>query len=160
MTQAVSPAEHKQKLLKDLDESFNELLKAIEGLSEDQMKQVWYGTWGVREILVHCAAWNRERIGAFARVAQGVRPTPEGVDYNDTDSWNSRFVEEKGDVSPQQALDELKAVYDVYRAAAAALPDARYEPGRIIDRLLHANAIDHYREHAEAIREWRQKAGL
>jgi hypothetical protein len=43
----------KERLLREADEAFVELRRAIDGLTDDEMRQAWLGSWGVREILIH-----------------------------------------------------------------------------------------------------------
>jgi len=60
----------KATLLQDADLAFTELHGAIEGLSDEQMRRVWLGSWGVREILIHISGWHDEMIPALARVGR------------------------------------------------------------------------------------------
>jgi len=53
----------------------------------------------------------------------------------------------------------LRASKEAFAAAARLVPDDRFEEGRAAYRILHNAGIDHYREHAPAIREWRQREG-
>lgn len=61
----------KSALLQDADQAFTELRGAIEGLSDDEMRRVWLGSWGVREILIHISGWHDELIPALGRIGQG-----------------------------------------------------------------------------------------
>src|SRR2546422_3823925 len=78
-------------LLKQVDVGFDDLLASVDGLSDEQMTLVWFGDWGVRDILAHIAGWHREMSGTFERIARGERPVPEGVDYSAADAFNARF---------------------------------------------------------------------
>ena len=48
----------KAALVRDADDAFAELEQALAGLNEESMGQVWLGTWGVREILIHVTGWH------------------------------------------------------------------------------------------------------
>ena len=50
----------KATMLRDADLAFGELRGAIDGLSDEDMRRVWLGTWGVREILIHISGWHDE----------------------------------------------------------------------------------------------------
>ena len=63
----------KSTLLHDTDQAFTELRGAIEGLSDEEMRRVWLGSWGVREILIHISGWHDELIPALGRIGQGQR---------------------------------------------------------------------------------------
>ena len=147
---------NKEDLLKRLDDGYAAFRETFAGLSDVQMTQTWLGDWCVRDILAHIAGWHREMSGGLERMARGERPTPEGVDYSDPDPWNERYAAEKRSLSPAEMVADLDASLATFRAAAAALPEDRFEPGRTVDRLMHINGIDHYIEHGDQIKQWRQ----
>jgi hypothetical protein len=146
-------------LIKELETSFAELQQAMEGLSHAQLLEQWFGEWSVYDICSHIVGWHHEMDEALERISRGERPTPEGVDYSDSDACNARFVETWQQSSGQAVMEELVASKDLFVAAARTVPDEKFEEGRAADRIMHASAIDHYREHAAAIREWREKQG-
>ena len=150
----------KDALLREMDAGFAGLLDAVDGLSEEQMTRVWYGDWSVRDILAHVAGWHREEIAMLERMARGERPVPESADYTDDDAWNARFVAKWRAASAGEVLAELKAIKEAYVAAAARLPEERFEEGRTARRLVQQGCIEHYREHADEIREWREREGI
>ena len=121
------------------------------------MRQVWLGTWGVREILIHISGWHREMIPALARVARGEPAYPAGT-YDDFDAWNARFVDRKTGVKTADVLAELDASHQAFMAAAAALPDAQLAPGGAARDSFEGAGAGHYREHAAQILDWRRKA--
>ena len=150
----------RDELLTTLDAEFAELLASFEGLSDEAMTRVWFGDWGVKDILAHVAGWQREMAQALERMARGERPVAEGVDYSDPDPWNARFAGAQRLSPLAEVVEELVASKEAFVAAARQLPEDRFEEGRAAHRILHASAIDHYREHAPAIREWRQREGI
>jgi hypothetical protein len=149
----------KQKLLRDADEAFGELREAISGLDEPRISQVWLGTWGVREILIHVSGWHREMIPAFGRVGRHETPLPPGVSYDDYDAWNARFVETWRDAKLGDVLAELDAAHRDYVAAAAALSEEHFAAGSPARELFEGAGAPHYREHAAQIRQWREGTG-
>lgn len=150
----------KAELLAELEQEFGNLMKAIEGLSYEQMIKPWFGSWSVRDILAHIIGWHHEMDGVLQRIARGERPVPEGVDYSDPDSWNSRFALTWGAASPAAVVAELKASKELFVSAAQQVPEERFEDGKAAFRIMHATAIDHYKEHYPAILEWRKKEGI
>lgn len=149
-------------LLKTLDDEFAGFLDTIDGLSDEQMTNVWYGEWSVRDILAHIVGWHREEVAMLERMASGERPWAEGSGhpYNEGDAWNARFVEKWHTASPATILEELKASEGAYIAAARLLPEERFREGRTTHRLLQEGGIDHYRDHAAQIRDWRKREGI
>jgi hypothetical protein len=147
---------YKQDVLKELDEGFATFRQGLAGLTDEQMMTVWLDQWNTRDLLAHVAGWHREMGGALERVGRGERPTPEGVDYSDGDAWNAKFAAAKKNASPAEVLAELDDSFRAYRAAAANIPEDRFEQGRAVDRIVHTSGINHYVEHSEQIREWRK----
>ena len=150
----------KDALLREMDAGFAGLMDAVNGLSEEQMTRVWYGDWSVRDIVAHVAGWHREEIAMLERMARGERPVPESVDYTDDDAWNARFAAKWRAASAGDVLAELRASEGAYLAAASRLPEERFEEGRTAQRLVQQGCIEHYREHADEIREWREREGI
>ncbi len=148
----------KQAALKELQSSFDELLAAVKGLDERAMSKVFYGTWGVKDILAHIAGWHHEMTGAMERMARGEKPTPEGVDYSDSDAWNARFAAAMRTQSASTVVADLQQSFANYKRAAAAIADDRYGEGKTVNRLLEGSGYGHYREHLPQIKEFVSKA--
>lgn len=158
------PAADKATTLKRIDEEYEKLRKAIEGLDRPQLEQVWYDKWSVKDIIAHIMGWEREMTEALHRLARGERPTPEGVDYSNFDGWNERFSAAMTHQLPTTVLAEWQQVHMVYRKAAGAVPDDRFgeQDGKLktVNRLLEASSFGHYPEHAAPILEWRKQQGI
>lgn len=148
----------KDKALQEAGEAYGELREAVDGLDEAQSRAAWLGTWGVREILIHIAGWDREIAPAFARIEKGEPPYPAGT-YDDFNAWNARFVEVGKHAGGAEILSDLEACHRGLLAAAAALDDEHFAMGAPARTLLDATGAEHYREHAAQIRQWRSEAG-
>ena len=148
---------YKDELLGELNAGYTAFKEALAGLGDDQMTVVWLGDWSLRDILAHVAGWHREMTGGLERLARGERPTPEGVDYSDSDRWNAGFAAAKKSLSPREMVADLDASFQGFESAATALPEERFEKGRTVDRMLHTSGIDHYIEHGDQIKDWRKR---
>jgi hypothetical protein len=149
----------KTTLLTEAETEFAALKRAVAGLSEPQMRQVWLGTWSVRDIVAHISGWHREMGPALARMQKGERPVPEGVSYEDVDAWNARFAEARKATATAEILGELDASHATFMQAAAEVPDQRYVPGKTAHKIVDLNSRHHYREHRRQIEEWRRRQG-
>ena len=150
----------REKLLAEAEEAYGELREAVAGLDQASMHQVWLGTWGAREILIHISGWHRELLPALGRIGRGEPAYPEGVSYDDFDAWNARFVNAKAGVKAVDAVDELAASHrDFVRAAGALAAEHFLEQGAARELFLGAGP-QHYREHTEQIRGWRERAAI
>ncbi len=151
---------NKEATLQQLDEEYQKLLQAIEGLEEEALSRVWFGDWSTKQVIGHILGWEREMTGALQRLARGERPTVEGVDYSNVDEWNAKFAHATDAIEPRSVLAMWRQVHMTYVRAARAVPDDRYGESKTVNRLLEASSIGHYQEHAGPIREWRQQEGL
>ena len=148
----------KNTAIHDLELGYQEFRGPIERLDEADYSEVWLGEWSVQELLAHMAGWFREMTGAVQRAGRGERPTPEGVDYSNSDEWNAKFAgnAKKG----KAALKDFDAAYADYLAAAKALPENMFgtdpEKGRplIGNRLLQGAGIGHFEEHQGQLDAW------
>ena len=61
----------KAEMLTALEADFENLLKAVDGLTDEQMRKQWYGDWSVREILGHFIGWHHEMDGVLQRISCG-----------------------------------------------------------------------------------------
>ena len=145
----------KATLLREADEAFAELSRAVEGLTDEEMRRVWLGTWGVREILIHISGWHEAMTSALGRIAKGEAPYPVGT-YDDFDAWNARFVQQKTGVKTTDVLAELDASHREFVGAARAVPELHFVPGGAARQPFEGAGAGHYREHAAQILEWRQ----
>lgn len=132
----------------------------LAGLPDAAYREVWLGEWDLNRLLAHMAAWYREFLPAFDRVARGEHYKSPGADYSDADGWNARFAAQAKDGSA--ALTDLDAAFAAYRAAAAALPEGLFgtdsetgepRPGSF---LLSWGGAGHYEEHHPQVRGWLQ----
>ncbi len=147
-------------LLEDLEKSFADLQGAIDGLTHEQLVRTLEGEWSVRDMLGHIIGWHNEMDDALERIARGERPVPEGVDYNDSDAWNARFVETWRNTSPEAVVAELAASKVLFVEAARLVPDEKFEEGRSAYRIITETGTNHYAEHAPVLRAWRKREGI
>jgi hypothetical protein len=150
----------KESTLKLVDEEYEKLREALDGLSADQLSQVWFGTWGVKDIIAHVLGWEHEMTALMQRLTRGERPTPEGVDYSNGDEWNAKFALAMAPIDPPTVLANWRQVHMNFVNAAKAVPDDRYGEGKTVNRVLDASGYGHYRQHAADISEWRKREGL
>ena len=144
----------KDKLLREADEAYAELRQAIEGLSDDEMRQIWLGSWGVRDILIHISGWHEVATPALGHIARD--EAPSSGTYDDFDAWNARFVIQKTGVKTSDVLAELDVSHKNFVEAARAMPDQHFQAGKPARETFENNGPGHYREHAAQIREWRR----
>jgi hypothetical protein len=150
----------KRQLLAEAEAEFQALKRAVAGLDEGQLREVWCGTWSVRDILGHISGWHREMLPAVERLARGEKPHAAGVSYNDVDAWNAKFAGAKQAWTTPDILREFEQAHADFMRAAHTLPEERVVPERTAYKLVDANSRHHYQEHTRDILAWRQRRGI
>jgi hypothetical protein len=145
----------KEELLSEAAGEYKALHEAWQGLNEEQMSEVWLGTWAVRDIAAHIAGWHQEMTPALERLARGERPLKEGVSYDDVDGWNERFAAARRHTAVADVLLEMDKTHESFMKAAAAVPAERLQPGKTAWKIVDGSSAHHYREHGEQVRAWR-----
>lgn len=149
-----------EELLDQLDQALADLRGTVADLTEEQAGQVGLDQWNVKNALAHIAGWHLEAARMFDRMSRGERPAPEGTDYSNPDEWNVRFVEARSGQSLIEALSDLDNTYQELRARVEAMPEDRLAEGKTARRIVMTTGIEHYRDHGDQIRKWRQSQGL
>jgi hypothetical protein len=146
----------REDLLRRAEQEYDGLRASIDGLDEAEMRRVWLGTWGVRDILAHITGWHRETIPALERLGRDEAPYADGA-YDDADAWNARFVAARQGLTGSELVRQLDQSHRDLLRAAAGLGDAHFAEGTVAPGLVDGVAGGHYREHAEQIRQWRRR---
>ena len=150
----------KDELLLAAAREYKAFHEAVHGLNEEQMAEVWLGTWSVKEIVAHMSGWHRELLPVLERIARGERPVPKGVSYDDVDGWNARFAAPAKDTEITDLLLELDRSHEDFMLAADRIPTERFQPGKTAYRTVDGVTAHHYREHADQILAWRASSNV
>jgi hypothetical protein len=151
----------RDELIQRLDAAYEDYRSAIEGLDERQIEAKWLdGKWGVREITAHITGWLGQLSAGLERMGRGERPSPEGEDWSVPDSYNATFAEHAKGKQREQILHELESGMDSFKKAAMTVPEERYVEGKTAHQIFNGAGIEHFKEHADMIREWRSREGV
>jgi hypothetical protein len=150
----------KEQLLNEAAREYRAFHDALKGLNEEQMSEVWLGTWSIKEIVAHMSGWHREMGPALERLARGERPVAEGVSYDDVDAWNAKFSAPAVGAEVADLLLDLDRSHEYFMHMADRVPEERFQPGKTAWKIVDLNSGHHYREHGEQIRAWRESRGV
>lgn len=132
-----------------------DLLKAIEGLTDEQLTDPSLDGWSVKDHLVHLAMWDEIRAGEVARISAGHESAWRMTEDEDA-AFNALGHRLRRDLSVTQARWELDETRERLLSAIAAASE------RGLDRSLYGEAplrSLHEAEHAAWIRRWRAERG-
>lgn len=150
----------KQSVVEDARSAFREFQTSIDGLTDAQLTTPFLDGWSVREVAGHLTGWLEQMTTGFQRMAEGQRPTPEGTDWSDVQTWNTGFAADVKDRNARELVNELDSRVEALVAALQALPDDRFGENKTTNRMADAAAIHHFREHADEITAARQAGKL
>ena len=137
-------------VLRELEESHEQLMRRISRI--DAAHGEWAGAvgdWSVVNVLQHMTGWLDEMSDGIDRMSRGLRPTPEGADYDDADLWNANAVEQAGEQSWDEARAAFDAAYARFHGAVAGFDAGRFGEGKTVNRMIEGAATGHFKEHVE-----------
>lgn len=144
-----------------IDKAWLALRESFAGLSDAQMTQAGVtGGWSVKDILGHVTAWEEEALHHLPHILEGQRPPKYSDLYGGIDAFNALKTEE----NRVRSMAEVLARFDeTHRRLIAYVEDA--PPEQIATetrfrRRIRLDTYSHYPIHTQAIREWRERAGL
>jgi hypothetical protein len=149
--------ERMARLLRRLDEAWAELKASYSGLSDAQLTQAGVtGDWSVRDVLAHVTTWEEEALKYLPWILDGRRP-PRYVSYGGIDAFNELRTEQKRRLSLADVRKQLDDTHQRLIEFVTTVPADQLGSHTRFRRRLHLDTYGHYREHAEAIRRWRNE---
>jgi Mycothiol maleylpyruvate isomerase N-terminal domain len=153
----MSPTARRQRLLTKLGEEWGALVESYAGLSDARLTEPGVtGDWSVKDILAHVTTWEGEALKHLPLVLAGGRP-PRYVTYGGIDAFNAAMTEAKRGLSLPEVLGQLDDTHARLVDLVARTPEEQLAPGTRFRRRLRLDTYCHYPEHAEAIRQWRNR---
>jgi hypothetical protein len=148
------------RLIDRIDTTWSEFRQSYAELSPMQMLEPGVSeAWSVRDILAHVAVWD----GLVLSVLPGILDTgrhPEVDEANaDLDAFNARMTEETRTLTLAEVHRQLEANHQRLRDYLQGVSSDAVAANDAFRERLAADTWNHYPEHAEAIRTWRQRLG-
>lgn len=146
-------AEERDALFKLYKETREELLAALDGLSDEAMVETSLDGWSVKDHLAHIALWDEVRAGEVARISAGHESAWRTTDEQD-DAYNDLGYELRRGLSLAQVRWELQS------SRANLLDAIATASARGLEASLYGEAglrSEHEREHAGWIRSYRER---
>ncbi|HVD00779.1 MAG TPA: DinB family protein [Candidatus Dormibacteraeota bacterium] len=149
-------AEDRDDLLRHYRQMGDELLAAIDGLSDEQMSERSIDGWSVIDHLAHLTLWDEARATEVARISAGHESAYRMSEEQDA-AYNGLGFDLRRGWSPAQARWELETTRArLLEAIAAATPRA-FDPSHYGEASLRST---HVGQHAKWIRSWREQQGI
>lgn len=159
---------NKAALIQRIREERERLLKALEGLTREEMtREPVFGEWTVKDILAHIAVWQGRLITALFQLEQGRRPKDLTLSEEEVDALNERFYREQKDRPLERVLADFHGTYQQLLKRLERFSDEDLtRPGRFpgvpepLWKLIAADTLEHDAEHRADIERWRERKRL
>lgn len=147
-----------QKLVQWAEHAHANLLRSIEGLTEEQASRQEIDGWSVKDHLTHLAVWNEMRFFELSRVVQGGTYSMDPREEADILWLNEGFAQARRRLPYAQVIADLEFVHQLIVQAVTAAPEDRLAEN-LYGEMGPVGAA-HEAGHATIIRAWREKVGV
>lgn len=145
------------KIADDLKNSHVEILEAIEDLKEEDIsREDTIGKWSVRKVILHIAMWDGEALKALAVWRLG-----HDYDWSyakDYLRFNDFWVDVTRHLSVPQVLRLFNLIHSALVTEVGAIPDEIWDERGGVPQWLRDITIDHYKEHIQKLKAYRQSS--
>ncbi|HVE76825.1 MAG TPA: DinB family protein [Actinomycetota bacterium] len=144
----------REEIMSMFRSSREELMGAIDGLTDAQMVDPSIDGWSVKDHLAHISEWDEMRYVEILRVSEGLQPAVPLFGPQEMDQFNELIISKRREWSLQQVLAELEFTRTKILEAIARCNDAALDQSNYRAVGLEGGA-QHELEHALHIRNWR-----
>jgi hypothetical protein len=149
---------NRQQLLQRLDTAWVTFHKSYAGLSGTQLTEPGVmGGWSVKDTLAHVTIWEEEALKYLPGIMKGIQPPRYSAMYGGIDAFNALTVEERRSLPLSEVQRQLEDAHRRLIALVQNAPEDQIATETRFRRRLRLDTYSHYREHTEAIREWRER---
>jgi uncharacterized damage-inducible protein DinB len=147
----------KTELLERVRGAHEKLVKALEGLTEEEATRVGLNPqWSVKDALAHVAAWEIEGVRIISEIQSGTWK-PQKLDKEKIDEFNAHAVESRRENSMSEVRLEFdEAHQEMERTIVSLLPDEVDESSPAY-KFVEGVTFRHHTQHAAQIEEWKEK---
>ena len=146
------------RLLETIETRWDELMAAIDGLSDDELQQPGVvGEWSVKDILAHVTTWELEALKHLPEIAAG-KPQQRYKDvYGGLDAFNALTFQQNRERSLDEVRTRMTDTHTRLLAYLETVPDDLLHSRERFRTRLRWDTYSHYPIHAEHIRDWRDR---
>lgn len=146
------------QLQKRLDRAWQALIASYDGLSDAELLEPGVsGAWSVQDVIAHVTAWEVEALTYLPVILAGGRPPKYSVKHGGIDAFNAKMTEKTRRLSLSDVLRQRDDTHRRLIDLVQSVPEEQISRETRFRRRLRMDTYGHYPEHAEAIREWRER---
>lgn len=154
----------KNELIQRLEESREQFLESLEGLTEEEMLAPGVcGDWSIKDVLIHLARWEAELVKLLWQASRGQRPTSVHFNGEEVDAINARWFSQSVERTLESALEDFhgvrnQAIRRVEAFSEKELNDTRrftWLKDKPLWEWVENDSFGHEAEHGAEITAWR-----
>ena len=149
----------KSDAIAGLEAARKETLDAINGIPEEKMSAVAFGSWSVKDVLCHLASWEQFAVPDLQRISRGHIPQLATLRLEEVDDWNAGLMRSRNLFPLPQVMFELGDSRGQYIDALNAQPEGVFATGQMV-RMLSDGLVNGENGPAADIRDWRKREGI
>jgi len=141
-----------------IGEERTRLLNAVDGLTEDQAREPMQpGDWSAHDVLAHRLFWERSEVEAIGQYLLGKRIELLDFPVKRVDGANRGAVQTLRSQPTEQIIRELAITRAALQQFLDRIRDDELDDPGNDARTILGIALEHDREHAAQINEWRRR---
>ena len=148
--------EDRDALLRHYRQMREEMLSALDGLSDDLMRERSLDGWSVCDHLAHVAVWDEVRAAEVERISAG-----HDSAWRMTEEHDAAFNDLTYALRQAMSVDQVR--WELAKSRERLLEAISFASPRGLDASLYGEAglnTSHEAAHAEWIRRWRSTRGI
>jgi len=148
----------KSGLLKRLERAWEELKDSYADLGERELLESGVtGDWSVKDIIAHVSCWEEEALTYLPVILEGGRPPKYSVLYGGIDAFNARMTQKSRKLSLSEVIQKRDFIHSRLLEFVKEVQQEYFLKENRFRRRLRLDTYGHYGEHAQAIRNWKEK---
>ncbi len=148
----------KSGLLKRLEKAWEELKDSYADLGEQELLESGVtGDWSVKDIVAHVSSWEEEALTYLPVILEGGKPPKYSVLYGAIDTFNARMTQENRKLSLSEVIQRRDFIHAKLLEFIGEVQQEYFLKENRFRRRLRLDTYGHYREHAQAIKNWKER---
>jgi len=148
----------KSGLLKRLERAWEELKDSYADLGEQELLESGVtGDWSVKDVIAHVSSWEEEALTYLPVILEGGKPPKYSVLYGGIDAFNARMTQKSRKLSLSEVIQKRDFIHAKLLEFIREVKQEYFLKENRFRRRLRLDTYGHYREHAQAIRSWKEK---
>lgn len=140
-------------LLERIEEGWRALMHALADIPEDRMDDPGAcGEWSIKNVMGHTAFWDEQALAKIERTLAGLPDEESDFQALNEADHAARLG--------RTLAEERSAMHQAHAAVVARLEEVAGIEASKLDEAIRPDTYDHYAEHAQDIRGWRQREGV